>query len=87
VHGAQDSSSFLLLHEHSKVSFLFKIICANCLGNVCPRKWSSGKRLAREIIDESGHADARETSFRETSFRESDCPGNVCYPYCYYCNV
>jgi len=31
VHGAQDSSSFILLHEHSKV---FKIICTNCLGKV-----------------------------------------------------
>jgi len=41
VHGAQDSSSFILLHEHSKV---FKIIYTNCSGNVCPGKWLSGKR-------------------------------------------
>ena len=33
MHGAQDSSSFILLHEHSKV---FKIIYTNCPGNVCP---------------------------------------------------
>jgi len=31
VHGAQDSSSFILLREHSKV---FKIIYTNCPGNV-----------------------------------------------------
>jgi len=31
VHGAQDSSPFILLHEHSKV---FKIIYTNCPGNV-----------------------------------------------------
>jgi len=37
----------------------------------------SGKRLVREIIDESGHADVRETSFRETSFRETSCPWKV----------
>jgi len=93
VHGAQDSSSFILLQEHSKV---FNIIYTNCPGNVCPGnvcpgKWLSGKRLVREIIDESGHANVRETSFRETSCpgnilsrkrlsRKSDCPGNVRYP-------
>jgi len=33
VHGAQDSSSFILLHKHSKV---FKIINTHCPGNVCP---------------------------------------------------
>ena len=74
MHGAQDSSSFILLHEHSKV---FKIIYTNCPGNVCPAnvcpgKWLSEKRLVREIIDELGHAVVRETSFRETS-----CPGIV----------
>jgi len=69
VHGAQDSSSFILLHEHSAV---FNIIYTNCPGNVCPGKWLSGKRLVREIIDESAHADVRQTSFRETS-----CPGKV----------
>jgi len=31
VHGAQDSSSFILLHEHSKV---IQIIYTNCPGNV-----------------------------------------------------
>jgi len=31
MHGAQDSSSFILLHEHSKV---FKVIYVNCPGNV-----------------------------------------------------
>ena len=41
MHGAQDSSSFILLHERSKV---FKIIYTNCPGNVCPGKWLSGKR-------------------------------------------
>jgi len=41
VHGAQDSSSFILLHEHSKV---FKIIYTNCPGNVFPGKVLSGKR-------------------------------------------
>jgi len=35
MRGAQDSSSFILLHEHSKV---FKIIYTNCPGNVCPGK-------------------------------------------------
>jgi len=37
VHGAQDSSSFILLHEHSKV---FKIIYTNSPGG--------GKRLSGE---------------------------------------
>ena len=79
MHSAQDSSSFILLHEHSKV---FKIIYTNCQGNVCPGnvcpgnvcpgKWLSGKRLVRKMIDELGHAVVRETSFRETS-----CPGIV----------
>ena len=64
MHGAQDSSSFILLHEHSKV---FQIVYTNCPGNVCPGKWLSGKRLVREIIDESAHADVRETSVLETS--------------------
>jgi len=49
VHGAQDSSSFILLDEHSKV---FKIIYTNCPGNVCPGKWLSGKRPL------PGHTDA-----------------------------
>jgi len=40
VHGAQDSSSFILLHEHSKV---FKIIYTNC-----PWKRLSGKVTVRE---------------------------------------
>ena len=53
------------------------------------RKCLSGKRLVREIIDESGHADVREISFRKTScpgkwlvgiglVRDTSCPGNVC---------
>ena len=90
VHGAQDSSSFILLYEHSKV---FKIIYTNCpgnicSGNICPGKWLSVKRLVREIIDESGHADVQETSFLETScpgkwlsgkglVRETSCLGNM----------
>ena len=37
VHVAQDSSAFILLHEHSKVG-LFKITYTNC----------PGKRLVRE---------------------------------------
>ena len=51
MHGAHDSSSFILLHEHSKV---FQIIYTNCPGNVfqgnvlsgkrLPGKWLSGKR-------------------------------------------
>jgi len=41
VHSVQDSSSFILLREHSKV---FKIIYTNFPGNVCPGKWLSGKR-------------------------------------------
>jgi len=40
VHSAQDSSSFILLHEHSKV---FKIIYTNRPGNVCPGNVSYGK--------------------------------------------
>jgi len=32
MHGAQDCSSFILLHEHSKV---FKIVYTNCPRNVC----------------------------------------------------
>jgi len=40
VHGAQDSSSFILLHGHSKV---FKIIYTNC-----PTKRLSGKVIVRE---------------------------------------
>ena len=76
---AQDNSSFILLHEHSKV---FRIIFTNCpgnvcLGNVCPGKWLSRKHLVPEIIDESGHADVRETSFRESDCPERSCPGNV----------
>jgi len=45
VHGAQDSSSFILLHEQSKV---FKIIYTNCPGNVCPGKVCPGKVIVRE---------------------------------------
>ena len=39
MHGAQDSSSFILLHEHAKV---FKIIYTNC------QKRLSGKVIVRE---------------------------------------
>jgi len=42
VHVAQDSSAFILLHEHSKVG-LFKITYTNCPGNVL-----SGKVIVRE---------------------------------------
>jgi len=45
VHDAQDSSSFILLHEHSKV---FKIIYTNCPGNICPGNVLSGKVIVRE---------------------------------------
>jgi len=47
VHGAQDSSSFILLPEHSKV---FKIIYTNCPGNVFPGNVLSGKRLSGKVI-------------------------------------
>jgi len=40
VHGAQDSSSFITLHEHSKV---FQIMYTNCRGNVF-----SGKVIVQE---------------------------------------
>jgi len=91
VHGAQDSSSFIFLHEHSKV---FKIIYTNYPGNVCPGKWLSGKHLVREIIEGtqlSGKRLVRESGcpgniffgnrlVRETSVRERDWLGNVRYP-------
>jgi len=63
VHGAHDSSSFILLHEHSKG---FQIIYTNCPGNVfqgnvlsgkvivwersCPGNVLSGKRLSGKVI-------------------------------------
>jgi len=47
VRGAQDSSSFILLHEHSQV---FQIIYTYCPGNVCPGIMLSGKHLSGKVI-------------------------------------